>query len=207
MKKFLIIILIMGLLVGGFFGYRFVKEKAKQARYAEIKKGWYVEVVASEVNIRKYADRNSSELGKAKKGEVYRATDMEVYKGNYWYKIEYEKDKYGWIANPKDTTYLIDGNNPEDIAPPTIRFFESIYYVNSIDEITYDHLEVKDDRDGVVITHKVYHEVDESAGKDQYWIQYTATDVAGKTATKVQRVIFNKRPDESKVFNFSELER
>lgn len=207
MKKFLIIIMIIFLLVGGFFGYKFVKEKIKLARYAEIKKGWYVEVTEEEVNIRKEADRNSSLLTKAHKGDVFEVTDMEMHNGNNWYKIKYEKNKYGWIANPKGTEYLEDGNNPEDIAKPTIRFFETVYYVNSIDEINYNHLEVKDDREGVVVTHKVYHEVDELANKDQYWILYTATDVAGKTAQKVQKIVFNKRPDESQVYPFSELER
>ena len=215
MKKFLIIILILASLAGGFFGYRFIKKVIHEKKVAEIKKGWYIEVTADEVKIRKKPSIESDILEYAHKGDVYQAVDLEVIVGNVWYKIEYDKGKYGWIANPhalnpKDQSKyetLKDGNNPNDIAKPTIKYFETVYYVNSIDEISYDHLEVTDDKDGVVVTHQVYHEVDETEGKDQYWIQYTATDTAGKTAKKVQKIVFNVRPDESKVLDFSKLER
>ena len=215
MKKFLIILLIILSLVGGFFGFLFVKKIIHEKRIAEIKKGWYVEVTASEVKIRRKPTIESDILDYAHEGDVYQAVDLEVISGNLWYKIEYDKGKYGWIANPrsanpkKQSKYeaLKDGNNPNDIAKPKIRFFDSVYYVNSIDEITYDHLEVTDDKEGVVVTHKIYHEVDETEGKDQYWIQYIATDASGKTTKKVQKVVFNVRPDESKVLDFSTLER
>jgi len=207
LKKFGIILLILVLLIGGFFGYKFVTGKIEAARIAKIKEGWYVEVDTEALKIRKEADRNTAELYEAKKGEVFAVTEYENNNGNMWYYVEYEKGKYGWIANPRNSNYLIDGNNPNDIRKPTIKFFDSVYYVDSIDDITYDHLEVTDDKEGVVVTHKVYHEVDEAMGKDQYWIQYTATDAVGKTATKVQKIEFNKRPDESKVEDFSKLKR
>lgn len=207
MKKFLIIILIILLIAGGLGTYKFVMKKKEDARIAEIKKGWYVEVLNEYVYIRKEANRNSAELGKVEKGEVFAVSDMENVGGNYWYKINYDDEKVGWIANPKGTEYLKDVNNPSDIASPTIKFFESTYYVDSIDDINYDHLEVKDDREGVVVTHKVYHEVNEFEGKDQYWILYIATDQVGKTTSKVQKIVFNVRPDESRVYDFSELER
>ena len=107
----------------------------------------------------------------------------------------------------KRYTYLDDVNNPEDIAYPTLKFFDTVYYVNSIDEITYDHLEVEDDKPGVTVTHKVYHEVNAETGKDQYWIQYTATDAVGKSVSKVQKIEFNERPSEEEVYDFAELER
>lgn len=207
MKKLGIIISFLALLVGGFFVYLFIDKKIEAARVEEIKKGWYVEVLEKAVKIRKEADRNTAELAEAKKGEVFAVFDIENNGGNFWYYIEYEKGKKGWIANPKNSGYLNDVNNPNDIMNPTIKFFDKVYYTESIDTINYDHLEVKDDRDGVVVTHKVFHEIDESQGKDQYWIQYTATDAVGKSVSKVQKIEFNQRPDESKVYKFSELKR
>ena len=160
-----------------------------------------VEVKIENLKVRKEPDRNSAILKEAKNGEVFKVDDYENHNGNYWYHIEYEKERWGWIANPLGDEYLNDENNPEDIKSPTIKFFDKIYYVDSIDDINYDHLEVKDDKQGVKVTHKVYHEVDETEGKDQYWILYIATDAVGKTTKKVQ-----KRPDETKVFDFSKLE-
>ena len=154
-----------------------------------------------------YVDEQGNILGEVKKGEVYKVVDVETVGNTYWYKIEYEKDKYGWIFNSSSSDYLDDVNNPEDIAAPTLKFYESIYYVNSIDEITYDHLDVEDDKPGVTITHKVYHEVNSETGKDQYWIQYTATDAVGKSVSKVQKIEFNERPSEEEVLDFAQLER
>lgn len=211
MKRFGIILLILFILVGGTFGTIFVLKSIKSAQIAKIKEGWYVEVLSDYLNIRKEDDQNSSKLSEAKKGDVFAVLDMSVHGGNYWYKVEYDKEKTGWVCNPKGYEYLFDGNNPEDIKAPTIRFFDAVYYVDSIDKINYKHLEVTDDKEGVVVTHKVYHEVVESSNeyenRDQYWIQYTATDAVGKTAKKVQKIVFNKRPDESEVYDFSELER
>lgn len=207
MKKFLIIIIIFLLIGGCIGGYFMVSKKMEESRIEKIKEGWYVEVLNETVKIRKEANRNSSILSEAKKGDVYAVSKYERMGSNFWYYIEYEDEKYGWIANPANSEYLNDVNNPEDIMSPTLKFFDTIYYANSIDEITYDHLEVKDDRPGVEVTHKIYHEVDETEGKDQYWIQYTATDQAGKSTSKVQKIVFNIRPDESRVYPFSELER
>ncbi len=207
MKKFIIILVILGVLIGGFFGYKLVSKKIEEARIEKIKEGWYIEIKIDKVKIRKDPDRNSAELEEAVKGNVYAVSDMKNKNGNYWYYVEYEKGKHGWIANPRGDEYLNDQNNPEDISAPTIKFFESVYYVDTIDDINYDHLEVKDDRPGVTVTHKVYHEVDESQGKDQYWILYIATDAVGKTSQKVQKIEFNTKPDESKVYDFKDLER
>ena len=207
MKKFLIILLILGIIVGGFFGYRFIAAKIEEKRIEEIKKGWYVEIKNSAIAIRKEPDRNTAELGKVKQGEVYAVSDMKIFGSNYWYKIEYKKGKYGWVANPAGTHYLDDPQNPEDIRAPQIRFSSNEYYVDEFKNISYDHLAIDDDRDGVVITYKVYHEVVESEGKDQYWIKWIATDAAGKKTSKVQKIIFDKRPDESLVYDFSEIKK
>lgn len=206
MKKLKIIFTILILIVVGFFAVKFILGFMEDARIKKVKEGWYVEVKIENLKVRKEPDRNSAILKEAKNGEVFKVDDYENHNGNYWYHIEYEKERWGWIANPLGDEYLNDENNPEDIKSPTIKFFDKIYYVDSIDDINYDHLEVKDDKPGVKVTHKVYHEVDETEGKDQYWILYIATDAVGKTTKKVQKVEFNKRPDESKVLDFSKLE-
>ena len=207
MKKLLIIILILAVIGGGFGAYYFFSGRANERNIEEIKKGCHVEIENDYINIRKEASATSDILGEVKKGEVYKVIEVEPVGNTYWYKIEYEKDKYGWIFNSNSSDYLEDVNNPEDIASPTLKFFESVYYVNSIDEITYDHLEVEDDKPGVTVTHQVYHEVNTETGKDQYWIKYTATDAVGKSVSKVQKIEFNERPSEDQVLDFSELER
>jgi hypothetical protein len=211
-------------MVGGFFFYRYIKSVQNNARTAKIKEGWYVEILADYINVREKADKQSNDLGKVYKGEVYKVTNVESKNGNYWYKIEYKNDIVGWIANPSGKNYLSDNNNPNDIATPKIKFFSDIYYVDSIKDINkngrvlivsnndtdieYDEnsLLVTDDRpEDVEVTFKVFHEVSDT--KDQYWIQYTATDASDKSDSIVQKIVFNKRPSESDVYDFSELER
>lgn len=205
MKKLKIIFGILIAIVVGFFAVKFVLGVMEDARIKKIKEGWHIEVVNDYIKVRKEPDRNSSELGEVKKGEVYKVDDYENHNGNFWYHVEYEKGKWGWVANPIGKDYLNDTNNEDDIKAPTIKFNDAVYYVDSIDDINYDHLEVTDDKPGVVVTHKVYHEVNEEQNKDQYWILYTATDAVGKTTKKVQKIEFNKKPDESQVEDFTKL--
>lgn len=205
MKKLKIIFGILITIVVGFFVVKFVLGVMEDARIKKIKEGWHIEVVNDYIKVRKEPDRNSSELGEVKKGEVYKVDDYENHNGNFWYHVEYEKGKWGWVANPVGKDYLNDTNNEDDIKAPTIKFNDAVYYVDSIDDINYDHLEVTDDKPGVTVTHKVYHEVNEEQNKDQYWILYTATDAVGKTTKKVQKIEFNKKPDESQVEDFTKL--
>ena len=205
MKKLKIIFGILIAIVGGFFAVKFVLRIMEDNRIKQIKNGWHIEVVNDYIKVRKEPDRNSSELGEVEKGGVYKVDDYENLSGNFWYHVEYEKGKWGWVANPVGKDYLNDTNNDDDIKSPTIKFSEQVYYVDSIDDITYDHLEVTDDKPGVTVTHKVYHELDESQNKDQYWILYIATDAVGKVTKRVQKIEFNKKPDESEVLNFSLL--
>lgn len=205
MKKLKIIFGILIAIVGGFFAVKFVLGIVEDNRIKQIKNGWHIEVVNDYIKVRKEPDRNSSELGEVKKGGVYKVDDYENLSGNFWYHVEYEKGKWGWVANPVGKDYLNDTNNDDDIKSPTIKFSEQVYYVDSIDDITYDHLEVTDDKPGVTVTHKVYHELDESQNKDQYWILYIATDAVGKVTKRVQKIEFNKKPLESEVLDFSLL--
>lgn len=205
MKKLKIIFGILITVVVGFFAVRFILGVVEDARIKKIKEGWHIEVVNEYIKIRKEPDQTSSELGEVKKGEVYKVDDYENHNGNFWYHVEYEKGKWGWVANPLGKDYLNDTNNEDDIKAPTIKFNDAVYYVDSIEDINYDHLEVTDDKPGVVVTHKVYHEVNEEQNKDQYWILYIATDAVGKTTKKVQKIEFNKKPDESQVEDFVKL--
>lgn len=205
MKKLKIIFGILITIVVGFFAVKLILGVVEDARIKKIKEGWHIEVVNDYIKVRKEPDRNSSELGEVKKGEVYKVDDYENHNGNFWYHVEYEKGKWGWVANPVGKDYLNDTNNEDDIKAPTIKFNDAVYYVDSIEDINYDHLEVTDDKPGVVVTHKVYHEVNEEQNKDQYWILYIATDAVGKTTKKVQKIEFNKKPDESQVEDFVKL--
>lgn len=205
MKKLKIIFGILITIVVGFFAVKLILGVAENARIKKIKEGWHIEVVNEYIKVRKEPNQNSSELGEVKKGAVYKVDDYENHNGNFWYHVEYEKGKWGWVANPLGKDYLNDTNNKDDIKAPTIKFTEAVYYVDSIEDINYDHLEVTDDKPGVVVTHKVYHEVNEEQNKDQYWILYIATDAVGKITKKVQKIEFNKRPDESQVEDFVKL--
>lgn len=209
MKKFLIIVIILLVIAGGIGGYFYIKDAKEKARIAEIKEGWYVEVLEDDVNIRAKGSANGTILGKTKKGDIYAVNDVDVAGNTYWYEIDYDGTP-AFIFSSEKYKYVKDVNNPYDIATPTIKFFDKIYYVDSIDDINYDHLEVWDDRPGAEVTHQVYHEtgVDINGNIiDQYWIQYTVTDKEGKSSSKVQKIEFNKRPSEDRVLDFKDLER
>lgn len=209
MKKFLIIVIILLVISGGIGGYFYIKDAKEKARIAEIKEGWYVEVLEDDVNIRAKGSANGTILGKTKKGDIYAVNDVDVAGNTYWYEIDYDGTP-AFIFSSEKYKYVKDVNNPYDIAVPTVKFYEPIYYVDTIDDINYDHLEVWDDRPGAEVTHKVFHEtgVDINGNIiDQYWIQYTVTDKEGKSSSKVQKIEFNKRPSEDRVLDFKDLER
>ena len=211
MKKFLVILIILLLIGGGFFAYKYISNEKEKDRIAEIKKGWYLEIITEELNVREKGSKNSNLLKTVQKGDIFKVLDVEVLGNNsFWYKIEYEDDKVGFVYNTKSLNYLEDYNNPKDIASPILKFNENVYYVDSIDDINYDHLYVWDDKPNHEVTHKVYHEVGvDFNGKniDQYWIQYTITDGVGNTDSKLQKIVFTNKPSEDQVYNFYDLER
>lgn len=200
MKKFFTFLFIVVLGVAGYFGFK----KIKNDKYIEeVKNGWYVEVIYNDpINVRDMPSTDGENIGKAKKGEFYKVLDIDTSKKIYnWYKIEY-KGEEGWIASGKKVHWVKDVNNPNDIAVPEIKYYENVYKVVSIDDINYKHLEVIEDTDKYEITHKIYHEVNPSEFIDQYWIEYTITDGAGKSSSKLQKIEFEEKPDESKVLDF-----
>lgn len=204
MKKFLLVVLIGGLLfTGGYFIKKTYDNKKEKERIEEIKKGWYVEVLTDYINVREKPDRYSYSNSKVYKGEVYEVLNYDLNDPNlYWYEVKFKNGTKGWIANNTSGTYLKDYNNPVDIAIPIIKFEDDTYKVISIDDINYKHLKAWDDKDDYKITHIVYHEVDELRGIDQYWIKYTITDASGKYSSKTQKIEFEKNPSEDEVTSF-----
>jgi len=205
MKKFLIFLLIICLIAGGIGGFIYFKNIKEKERIEEIKKGWYVEIIHKDpINVRSEASTNGKELGKVEKGEIYKVLDVDMdSSAYYWYKIEY-KDTIGWIASGKKIHWVNDVNNPNDIATPIIKYYDDVYKVVSINDISYDHLEIVEDTDDYEITHIVYHEVNRSKFIDQYWILYTITDGAGKSSSKLQKIEFEEVPNEELVTDFGE---
>lgn len=208
MKKVVIFILIVLLLVGGVGGYIFFKDLKEKERIEEIKKGWYVEITyKQDINVRNKPSTSGKEIGKVKNGEIYEVLDINTESSIYnWYKIKY-KDTEGWIASGTKIHWVNDVNNPYDIAVPVIKYYEDVYNVTSIEDINYKHLEVIEDTDDYNITHVVYHEYVPSEYIDQYWILYTITDGAGKSSSKLQKIEFEEKPNESQVIDFKEYRK
>lgn len=201
MKKFIITLLILGFIaVGGYYFYTKVFNKTEKI---DPSKDFYVEVTNEYINIREESKQLSNNLGRVKKGEKYLVYDVNTSDGSYiWYKIKYDKDKYGWIANKKGSPYLNEYNNPEDVSSPTIKILYLPYQAKNINSIGFENLEVWDDKGTPEITYEIYHEVKESEGIDQYWILYTVTDEVGKTAQKLGSIEFETKPSEYLVKDF-----
>lgn len=201
MKKFIVTLLILGFIaVGGYYFYTKVFNKTEKI---DPSKDFYVEVTNEYINIREESKQLSNNLGRVKKGEKYLVYDVNTSDGSYiWYKIKYDKDKYGWIANKKGSPYLNEYNNPEDVSSPTIKILYLPYQAKNINSIGFENLEVWDDKGTPEITYEIYHEVKESEGIDQYWILYTVTDEVGKTAQKLGSIEFETKPSEYLVKDF-----
>ena len=201
MKKFIVTLLILGFIaVGGYYFYTKVFNKTEKI---DPSKDFYVEVANEYINIREESKQLSNNLGRVKKGEKYLVYDVNSSDGSYiWYKIKYDKDKYGWIANKKGSPYLNEYNNPEDVSNPTIKILYLPYQAKNINSIGFENLEVWDDKGTPEITYEIYHEVKESEGIDQYWILYTVTDEVGKTAQKLGSIEFETKPSEYLVKDF-----
>lgn len=201
MKKFIVTLLILGFIaVGGYYFYTKVYNKTEKI---DPSKDFYVEVTNEYINIREESKQLSNNLGRVKKGEKYLVYDVNSSDGSYiWYKIKYDKDKYGWIANKKGSPYLNEYNNPEDVSNPTIKILYLPYQAKNINSIGFENLEVWDDKGTPEITYEIYHEVKESEGIDQYWILYTVTDGVGKTAQKLGSIEFETKPSEYLVKDF-----
>ena len=209
MKRIFILMFISILLIFTFFSIsNFVKDKNEKERIKKLKEGWHVEITNDYINIRKDADKFSDSMGTVLKGEFYEVLEVDTTKTSFnWYKLKLEDNRSGWIANPKRGGYLLDNNNPNDIAIPTIKYEDSEYKVNSIKDVNYDHLILWDDKEEFTVSHVVYHEIKSSENIDQYWINYTITDKVGKSSSKLQKIIFKTKPNQSEVTDFALYKR
>jgi len=215
MKKFLIFVFVVLLAIGGFIGGKKIYSNIKEnKRIEEAKKGWYLEILIDKKNVREDHIKSSNKIAELKKGEIYEITDYYIKDAShYWYQIKLKDGSFGWVSNPKDAKLdreIKDYNGTLDVATPTLKYNDTAkcgkeatsnncYKALDIDHITTDHLIIWDDRDDYKVTWVVYHEVVPSEFKDQYWIEWTVTDGSGKSASKVQKIVFEKRPDEDKV--------
>ena len=208
--KFFGVTLLMIFIIFVYFTFFNGNDRKKLEEKIDFKNDWYVEITNDFINVRSYSKASSKWLGEVYSGEKFPVSDVDYESSNtyYWYKIEYEVNKYGWIASDKNDAYLIDYNNPNDIAVPTIKI---LYFLHAkdINSITFDNLEVWDDKGKPEITYKVYHEKGinkDNEYVDQYWIMYTVTDKSGKFDSKLGSIEFDIAPDESEVSDFKELE-
>ncbi len=152
-----------------------------------------------------------------------------------WYQIKMENGDYGWVATGRNNRYVKEINNPDgngdddfeaDYANPKIIFYENEITFDDMDSINYDHVTVTDDSDCELIAKKKYkkakeenpdtkycqisHEIYyEAEPKDsiipQYWIRYTVVDESGKSASKVQKILFIKKPAPDSVNKFEDM--
>lgn len=213
MKKAGLSILLFFILLGGLIGYSVVKKqieiKKEEERIEKIKEGWYVEIDTEVINVRVENNAWNGLLGEAYEGEVYAASDVVLTGGAYWFEIDYN-GVTGWVSSGKNYDYLTSYNAYFDFKFPELYYHEDIYEVESINDIEYSHITVEDDNDDWVITSKVYHEVgisDEGEDINQYWILYTVTDGADHSTSKMQKIVFEERPSESKVLDFDDYRR
>ena len=223
MKKFLIFVFLVILGIGGFIGGRKIYSNIKeQKRIEEAKKGWYLEVLVDNKNVREDHLKSSNKIGTLHKGDIYAVLDFYTKDvGHYWYQIQLTNGEFGWVSNPKDAKLdreIKDYNGTEDVATPTLKYNDTAkcgkdatsnncYRAFDIDHITTDHLIIWDDRDDYVISWVVYHEVVKEELKDQYWIEWKVTDGSGKSASKVQKIAFEERPAEERVVDWFERKK
>lgn len=161
---------------------------------------WHVEITNDFINVRSEPGVYSRIVGKVEKGETYKVLDVNLDDKNYyWYYIEIDYFNTGWIASDRKNPYLKDFNNPYDIIPPTIKYYEDVYYVKSIDDINYNHLEVTDNTD-YKIDHIVYYEEEQN----QYWITYTVTDSGENQTSTTQKIVFETEPNKNELRRLNE---
>jgi hypothetical protein len=205
-KKVLVFLLLV-IIVGGVIMKTYMNKQKAIERMANIEKGWHVKITNTYINVRKEPNTYSEVLDKVEKDGKYEVLDINLENNIYiWYYIKLNDKNSGWIASKRSNPYLIDYNNPNDIARPILKFSRETYYVDSINDINYDHLEVWDDKNDFEITHKVYKEIKDD-GEQQYWIVYKVEDGSGKTTSKTQKIIFLNEPEDNEVLDFKDFKR
>ena len=229
--KFLFVILVVGgVLFFATKSYR--SNLRKQKDIEKIKEGWYLEVICegpkacddvsiknkknkfdkykNAIKVRKAPTTNAELVGAAEKGEVFKIYDVDETDNTYlWYRVQFfTKDGQmvdGFIGENRslEINSVKDHNGELDISAPIVKFDEDEYHVATIDDINYDHLTLWDDKPGYEVTHQVYIELHPTDRPGpQYWIEYTITDKAGKSSSKLQRIVFDYEPSKNQVKDF-----
>ncbi len=212
MKKILGLLILAAVIYGVYF---FV------SMYIENKNAWKIEIINAEVNIRELPDATSNDLGDAFLGDVFKV--VELYEEDLkfvWYKVEYDKDKFGWISSARQVPYVKEINNPNglssssddefilDYERPQITYVEPdgyiIYSTYDLNSINYEHLNIIEDSE-YTITHKVFYEAKPvDSDTPQWWIQYFVEDVNGNKKDATQRIEFEVEPAIEDVFLFED---
>ena len=166
------------------------------------KKVWTVEILNEKINMRQDAGIGYPLVGKVVKGDVLKVTHALYTDSSFnWYRVEINRYKAGWIATPKNGTWLLDMNNPEgDIYSPRIKYYEEEHHFYSEQDVNYDHLSIKDES-SFTVTHQIYKEEKTEDTEEAYWITYTATDANGQSKTSTQRTTFAIPPTNWKILN------
>ncbi len=206
-KKILALLIVAGI---GYGIYYFVSD------YLETKDAWKVEIINSSINVREESKVSSNQLATVYLGEIYVVEEFYDEDLKFvWYKIEYDKDKFGWIASSRDIPYVKEINNPNSTTPdayvvdydnPEVRFKsdanEDLYSTYDINSINYDHLEITEDSD-YTITHKIYYEEEPTdSNTPQWWIEYSVIDEFDNSKVFLQRIEFEINPSIDSVYLF-----
>ena len=154
------------------------------------KKQWEVTILNESINVRRDAGPGFSLLEKVEKGEEFKVLNLLDTDSAYnWYLIEINRFNSGWIATPKDGKWILDINNPKgDIYPPRVKYYESEKEFFSEKNITYNHLDVKDEN-SYEISHKLYKDKE-----GNFWVTYEVTDKYENSKKITQKTLFEKEP-------------
>ncbi len=219
-KRLIIIGLILAVLGGIAFGIYMGYKKFDEFLHKD-DDAWKIEIVIDKVNIRSDHTNLEAKIGEAKKGVVYKVLEIYLEDDKFvWYKVSLGKDSEGWIASSRKEPYVKEINNPKSLDsdeaseeyfieynPPVVKYYEDVYEVDNIENITYDHLEITDESE-YTVSHEVYYEEKpKDSNIPQYWIQYVVTDKFGNTTKKVQKIEFQTKPKSSQVKDFKKLKR
>ncbi len=213
-KKIIALLIVLGI---GYGIYYFVSD------YLENKDAWKIEITHDEINLREEAKATSKIVGGDQKvyvGEIYNV--LEIYEEDMkfvWYKIEYDKNKYGWVASAREVPYVKEINNPNredgetveyevvDYKRPILSVEDTLYQTYDINTINYNHITVEEDSE-YDITHGVYYDqFPEDSNIPKYWIQFIVTDVHGNSKDFVQEIEFEVKPSSDEVKLIEELIR
>lgn len=205
--KLILFLLLVGLIIGGFFWIRQKKEDNN---------AWKVEITNAYINVRSKANIYDAKIGTVRKGNAYKVLEQKLDDEKYvWYKIEYDKKKVGWIASDRYDPYVKEINTPEsnekhknplEYTPPIIKYFEDVYKVLDINHITYDHLTIEEQSEYTVKHYVYFDEKPKDKPTSQYWIEYVVEDEWGNKSSSVQLIEFEIAPSKTEVLDIKDLE-